>query len=302
MRSRLASLTFATLVLAGAPARAQDTLSSPPSEIATPAPPASEDAPPAVELVGEREISLPEAPARHSKKSALSGVVMGRVLWGEPAPEANPLSRNAEPYCALLGTELDGSLSVSSGGLANALVRLRPARAPANASGPLSTTVDNPLVHLALSSCAFAPRVVALLPGQHLVVESTDPLLHALRLTRERGVVYRRTLQHGEPAPELKFSAPGIYRVGCDVHPWEVAWIVVSPPEDAPHFSVTDAQGHFRVEGLPPGLYTVDAWHERASIRGPSIRLRAGQLQRVALHAVPTTALAHDDSRSRLSP
>lgn len=302
MLARVASLTFATLVLAGVSARAQDTASSPASEIAKPAPPASEDPPPAVELVGEREVSLPQAPARTNQKSALSGVVMGRVLWGEPVPEANPLSRNAEPYCALLGTELDGSLSVSSGGLANALVRLRSARAPATLGGALSTTVDNPLIHLALSSCAFAPRVVALVPGQHLVVESTDPLLHALRLTRERGVVYRRTLQHDEPAPELKFSAPGIYRVGCDVHPWEVAWIVVSPPEDAPHFSVTDAQGHFRVEGLPPGLYTVDAWHERASIRGPSIRLRAGQLQRVALHAVPTTALAHDDSRSRLSP
>jgi|GEM_PF-1738283 len=302
MLARVASLTFAALVLAGVSARAQDTASSPASEIAKPAPPASEDPPPAVELVGEREVSLPQAPARTNQKSALSGVVMGRVLWGEPVPEANPLSRNAEPYCALLGTELDGSLSVSSGGLANALVRLRSARAPATLGGALSTTVDNPLIHLALSSCAFAPRVVALVPGQHLVVESTDPLLHALRLTRERGVVYRRTLQHDEPAPELKFSAPGIYRVGCDVHPWEVAWIVVSPPEDAPHFSVTDAQGHFRVEGLPPGLYTVDAWHERASIRGPSIRLRAGQLQRVALHAVPTTALAHDDSRSRLSP
>lgn len=302
MLARVASLTFATLVLAGVSARAQDTASSPASEIAKPASPASEDPPPAVELVGEREVSLPQAPARTNQKSALSGVVMGRVLWGEPVPEANPLSRNAEPYCALLGTELDGSLSVSSGGLANALVRLRSARAPATLGGALSTTVDNPLIHLALSSCAFAPRVVALVPGQHLVVESTDPLLHALRLTRERGVVYRRTLQHDEPAPELKFSAPGIYRVGCDVHPWEVAWIVVSPPEDAPHFSVTDAQGHFRVEGLPPGLYTVDAWHERASIRGPSIRLRAGQLQRVALHAVPTTALAHDDSRSRLSP
>jgi plastocyanin len=302
MLARLASLTFATLILSGVSARAEEAASSPAPEIAEPASPQSEDPPAAVELVGEREVSLPAAPARTSQKSALSGVVMGRVLWGEPVPEANPLSRNAEPYCALLGTELDGSLSISSGGLANVLVRLRPARAHATMAGALSTTVDNPLVHLALSSCAFAPRVVALVPGQHLVVESTDPLLHALRLTRERGVVYRRTLQHDEPAPELKFSAPGTYRVGCDVHPWEVAWIVVSPPEDAPHFSVTDAQGHFRVEGLPPGLYTVDAWHERASIRGPSIRLRAGQLQRVALHAVPTPELAHDDSRSRLSP
>ena len=171
-------------------------------------------------------------------------------------------------------------------------------RPPARAS----TAIDPPLAHLALASCAFAPRVVPLVPGQHLVVESADPLLHALRVTRERGVVYRRTLQHREPAPELKFRAPGVYRVGCDVHPWEVAWVVVSPPEDAPLFSVTDAQGHFRVEGLPPGVYTVDAWHERASIRGPMFRLRPGQVQRLALHAVPEPELAHEDSRGRLAP
>jgi len=291
--SPLAAVALAALSLAGTGARADDG-----------------DPPAPVEQVAEREPALAHEPVRDLPAPPNSGVLEGRVLWSEPLPEMSPLSRNAEPYCARLGTQLDGSLQVSAGGLEGALVRLRAthASAPLKSAAPLKPPASldppasAPTLLLSLTSCAFAPRVLGLVAGQHLVIESADPILHAVRLTRERSVVYRRTLDRDQPAPELRFAEAGVYRIGCDVHPWEVAWVVVAPPEDAPAFAVTDAQGHFRIEGVPAGSYQIDAWHERATVTGPAVRVRAGTIGHATLHAQPTTALAHEEHASHPAP
>jgi hypothetical protein len=48
--------------------------------------------------------------------------------------------------------------------------------------------------------------------------------------------------------------------VKCNIHPWMRAYIgVVSHP----FFAVTGDDGTFKIKGLPPGKYTVEAWHER---------------------------------------
>jgi len=287
--------------------------------------PARAEAP--VAQVGEVAPGTAPEPAPAPAASPSSASLEGRVLWGAQEPHPAALARNAEPYCARLGSPLDESISVSAGGLANVLVRVRVARplptregaaaarghpskpAPSAPGASRTARPEEPReeehsvpARVSLASCAFAPRVLALQPGQHLIVESGDPILHALRLTHERAVVYRRSLQRDQPAPELRFSAPGVYRLGCDVHPWEVAWVVVAPPEDAPTFAVTDAQGHFRLENLPAGSAELDAWHEKAAVVGPALRLRAGATAHATLLARPPDALAHEDARPRSAP
>ena len=46
----------------------------------------------------------------------------------------------------------------------------------------------------------------------------------------------------------------------CDVHGWMNAYVGVL---DHPYFAVTDKDGKFELKALPPGTYTIEAWHEK---------------------------------------
>ena len=48
--------------------------------------------------------------------------------------------------------------------------------------------------------------------------------------------------------------------VKCNVHPWMRSYIGVV---GHPFFAVTGDDGTFTIKGLPPGTYTLEAWHEK---------------------------------------
>ena len=75
----------------------------------------------------------------------------------------------------------------------------------------------------------------------------------------------------------MRFDRPGIVRVFCDIHSHMSAFILVFAHR---FFAVTDAEGRYRIDGVPPGTYTLVAWND-------------GQAARVARPcSVPETAAA----------
>ena len=50
------------------------------------------------------------------------------------------------------------------------------------------------------------------------------------------------------------------FRIKCDVHGWMKAFMAVLPN---PFYSVSQENGTFTISGLPPGNYTIVAWHEK---------------------------------------
>lgn len=51
------------------------------------------------------------------------------------------------------------------------------------------------------------------------------------------------------------------------------AWIAVV---DHPFFAVTDVKGRFEIKGLPPGKYTLEAWHEKLRSVAKEVEVKAG--------------------------
>lgn len=57
----------------------------------------------------------------------------------------------------------------------------------------------------------------------------------------------------------VRFDTPGIVRVFCDIHSHMSAFVLVF---NHPFFATTDADGRYRIDNVPPGTYSVVAWHE----------------------------------------
>jgi hypothetical protein len=65
----------------------------------------------------------------------------------------------------------------------------------------------------------------------------------------------------------------------CDVHRWMNSFVGVL---DHPFFAVTGADGAFSLKGLPPGTYTVEAWHEKFGTKTASVTIGAKESKDVA--------------------
>jgi uncharacterized protein (DUF2141 family) len=60
--------------------------------------------------------------------------------------------------------------------------------------------------------------------------------------------------------------------VTCEVHGWMQAYIGVI---DHPYFAVTGDDGSFTLQGLPPGTYTLEAWHEKLGTKTMQVTVAA---------------------------
>jgi hypothetical protein len=69
---------------------------------------------------------------------------------------------------------------------------------------------------------------------------------------------------------EFKFDTPGVVPLLCNVHPEMSAYIVVAP---TPFFAVTDADGSYKIAGVPDGQYTVAAWHEGMKVQSKPVKI-----------------------------
>ena len=63
-------------------------------------------------------------------------------------------------------------------------------------------------------------------------------------------------------------------------HPWPRAYLAVF---DHPYYAVTNADGSFSIDGVPPGTYTLASWHERAAKHAQPVEVTAGRTVKVTV-------------------
>ena len=208
--------------------------------------------------------------------SATAGHVTGTVTFAGTPPKPAAVAMDSDPICKPEGgAATDETVLVGSGGsLQNVFVYVR------DGLGNLRFPVTPTAVRLDQKGCRYAPHVLGIQVGQTLEIVNSDTTLHNVHAL----AVDNREFNMGQPLAGMKtthtFSTKEVMvPFKCDVHGWMRAYIGVL---DHPYFAVTGPDGSFDLKRLPPGTYTIEAWHERLGTQTQSVTIGAGETGKVA--------------------
>lgn len=135
------------------------------------------------------------------------------------------------------------------------------------------TPVPQEPVKIDQIGCRYVPHFVAARVGQPVRFTNSDPGTHNIRsLAIKRNAEINFLFNEGGEQV-ISFTRPEIVKLVCDVHPWMRGYIGVF---DHPFYSVTNADGQFRLDGVPAGDYKVRAYHEKWGTLNGEVAVTAG--------------------------
>jgi plastocyanin len=118
----------------------------------------------------------------------------------------------------------------------------------------------------------FVPHVLAITTGTRVEFPNSDKFYHnvfSLSKTK-RFDLGRYAAGHSE---SVRFDRPGIVRVFCDIHSHMNAYILVF---SHPFFAMSDADGRYQIDSVPPGTYNVIAWNEGTATEPRTVTVPEG--------------------------
>ena len=201
----------------------------------------------------------PAAPPPNAKRvdAATAGTVTGRVLFSGTVPAASPISAASDKVCA---DENPGGIApeqyvVSGGGLENVFVYVKE-----GLDGYYFDVPSDP-IKLDQHGCRFVPHVLGVRAGQPLTITNSDDAPHNVHAMPASNAAFNKSQALKNMADTKVFdTAEVMVPFKCDIHPWMQAFVGVI---QHPYFAVTHDGGRFELKDLPPGTYTIQAWHEK---------------------------------------
>ena len=124
--------------------------------------------------------------------------------------------------------------------------------------------------------CQYRPHVTAVQVGQAIEIKNSDNTLHNVHAMPATNGQFNE----GQPVQGMvstkKFDKVEMkpFRIKCDVHGWMKSYMAVLPH---PYHGVSAMNGTFNIGNLPPGNYTLVAWHERLGEREVAVEVKGGQ-------------------------
>ena len=107
----------------------------------------------------------------------------------------------------------------------------------------------------------FSPHVLPIALGTTVDFPNLDPIFHSA-FSNFSGQIFDMALYPPGSSRSFHFTRPGVVRVFCNIHPTMSALIIVLNSRE---FAVTDRTGRFIIRNVPPGLYKLHVFHERAA-------------------------------------
>src|SRR5438876_3899515 len=182
------------------------------------------------------------------------GTVSGKVTYeGTPAKQ-KPIDMSKEPSCAKQYATPPPTETVVTGpnnALENVVVYI--------SAGAPDEPPPSQAALLAQTRCRYLPHVLAFQVNQELKITNEDQTSHNIHPLAKINREWNKSQPPGTPPISDKYDKMEFIPVKCNVHPWMHGTFAVMKNS---HYSITGADGGFTLPDLPPGKYTVTAFHE----------------------------------------
>lgn len=125
--------------------------------------------------------------------------------------------------------------------------------------------------------CMYVPHVMTMRTGQMLLIKNEDKSRHNVnaRPWRSTNPKFNTMVVGSSPDVEVVFPHQEIaIPFACDIHPWMKAYVAVV---DHDFVDITGADGGYLIEGLPPGKFILEAWHEEYGKQMLEVEVAAGE-------------------------
>ncbi len=156
--------------------------------------------------------------------------------------------------------------------LADAVVYAMPATGPLEARGKT--------VAIEQVDRDFVPYVSVVQAGTTVTFPNRDPIMHHV-YSFSQAKAFEIKLYSGKSPSEILFDKPGVVTLGCNIHDWMIAFVLVV---QTPYSAKTGANGSAQLRDLPAGAYELRAWHpqQRAAAAAQAVALDASGAPRLA--------------------
>ncbi|HUQ86051.1 MAG TPA: carboxypeptidase regulatory-like domain-containing protein [Vicinamibacterales bacterium] len=227
---------------------------------------------------GGKATPPPAAPAGPSVDTATAGTVTASVKFEGAVPAPQMITLTGDPKCVSEnGAPQRAEEQIVVGdnqALQNVFVYVK------DGLGNFAFPLPAEPVVLDQDKCRYTPRVLGVRVGQPLQIHNGDPLLHNIRAN----AVINQAFNKSTPIEGIKFdhvfaTKEVMVPFKCDVHGWMTAFVGVL---DHPYFGTTTADGKVVLGNLPPGTYTIEAWHEQLGTKTEQVTIAAKESKDVS--------------------
>jgi plastocyanin len=205
----------------------------------------------------------PDETGKVYKATGKEGTISGVIAYNGAAPEAKKIDTSADAACTSKSPNLTTEdWVIKDGKLANAYVYIKDGTlADGTKIGDYGTWPNMPsAATLDQNGCHYQPHVLGVVVNESITIKNSDPTTHNIHFTPKSNPDWNQSQPNGSaPLTHKLARAEVLVPVKCNQHPWMKSYVAVSKH---PFFAISAADGSYTISGVPPGKYTVVAWHE----------------------------------------
>jgi plastocyanin len=208
--------------------------------------------------------------------TATGATVRGSVRFEGKAPVPKAISMAADPSCAQQHASPVMAQEVmvdAKGDLQNVIVFVSDGLGDRTFDAPSEAAV------VEQKGCLYQPHVLAVRANQRLELVNGDPTSHNIHPVPANNREWNKAEPPGSKIEEAFAREEIAIPVKCNVHPWMRGYIAVFKH---PYFAVTGKDGGFDLSNLPPGTYTIKAWHEKLGTSTQTLTISANETKDIS--------------------